>query len=753
MAHQKRFRFALKKDPTTFYYENRGVLFTSPTPRYIKRSPANWKNTKATFLRNTRYWGVFREISVAYQFVQDSAFILREIYHSESFEGSCILYIEKWNTTTLQFEFFYEGDLNFSSRIDERNFFTINILDRGLPALLKSREDTPYEIPLDDPDALEILIDGVKVGGSGDWYPGNYSSEAANGVRFSSIPYTSSGAITGGRSVNLTGGVNVNQISSFIRPHDQPSGLAGATGNLKALVQYAYNPGTPTPQDGEYILYANTDLYDVTLSGQMVVSTHLPDLVGTKRIRVIASVVDLGAPGFGAVSQTTLFTYTSAGQDIDVGFTATMNGVFDMPQGTYLLITITGDTPLWAGGPDPEAFFPIENGYLNVRFLAKIAPTTTKGFRIIDLAKKLIGQLTDGQYTAISNYLSNQDTSDAYRKSQWDSLAYNTVITCGDSLRGLSNAVIKITLSDFYAFLWANYCQAMMVKDTGVHFEYIRDAFSEEVIYTLEAVNGISVTTFNEVIANQYKVGYQNFDTENITGKNEFNTGTVFLQDSILRATKKEDTRISPVRFDVYGIEQTRAQNFNQDRKDYKADNNNFGIEIDPTPVSGQYVPFRPSPSYITGVDDPEDIYNVTQSPFRKVGLALPFIRSVKPSGNLVFQTTDKNPELVSDLYSATPTADTISEIETIPLEADVFKGRDVSRIFTPDIINFNAVCKINFYNLARENPYGLVQFWNNGYLFKGWILEAGIDAATFDVYPTKLINHPNNDLRKLKHA
>lgn len=751
MAQNKRFRYFLRKNDTIYYYVAGQSVLTSTERRRLRYSPANWKSTKMSFLRNTKYWGVFREISVALQFIKDAAEILREVYYTEDFEGICILEIEVYNPTTLSFQPFYIGDLNFSTVVDERNYVTLTVLDRGLPALLKSREDTPYEIPIDgDPDAIDVLIDGVKVGGQGSWYPGNYSSDAANGVRFSSIPYTNTLDSINGRSLNLNTGDNITQIAAFIRGHAQIAGITAVT--AKGAVQYAYNPGSPTEQDGEYIFHANTDLTRVTIDGQMVVSTKLPNLVGNKIIRVYATVVDLAAPGTGVVSRTVLYEYQNTAVNADVGFLATMSATFDMPINTYLLITIAGYTPLWSGGASPEAFFPIESGYFRVSFLAKVAPTFTKGFRIIDLCKKLIEKLSDAQYSVISNYLSNQETSDEFRKSRWDTLAYHTVITSGDALRSLPNSVIKITWAQLFNFLWASEILVAMPANDGLHIEAFRDAFTQDVIYTLEGANNVTVQPFMEVVANQYKVGYDNYDNENVAGKNEYNTGTTFLHDGILIAPKKEDTSVSPIRFDIYGIESARAETFAENRKDYKADNNLFGLEIDPTPTGGHYILWRPSPAYVAGVDDPVDAYNLGRTPFRALGRKLPFVNSVKSSGSLVFQTTDKNPELVSDLYNAVPSVDAIQETETIPLGVFTYKGRDVSPIFQPRVISLDAISKANLYNLALANPYGLIQFPDKeGKIFKGWVLDVGLNPATSDVYPTRLLSHPDNDLRNLK--
>lgn len=735
------FRYSLKKDDVTFYYVRNGVVLTTTIPTYQSNNPKGWQDTETTFRRDMKYMGIFPEYGDTIDFVLDSAKILRSIYYTDGFEGDCILYVEKLNTTTTEYEFFYEGSLDFSTSQDLQHSFAINIMERGVSELLSSREDTEYEIPLADPDAITLTLDGVKVRSKGSWYPGNYSSSADNGIKFSSIPYTNVPDNIIGRSVNLSFGDSIDQIAPFIRSHQQLAGFTGVT--AKGLIQHAYDVGNPSVNDGEYILYANTDLTDVTISGFMSVSTHLPDETGIKIIKVVATVVNLNAVGTGIVSQTTLHEYSSSGQNIDVGYGASMQGSFDMSAGTNLLITIYGyNANINPADPSPEAFFAIENGFFDVTFLAKVAPTDTKGFHYIDMLKKLVSKITDGQSTVFSSYLSLPQTDSASRFDNWDTSPLWQIISCGNALRGLPDAVIKTSLTEAFDDLFGNLMVALMVEGDNVKIEQLATVFNKDsLIATITKTNGMVVSDFKDKIFNSLKIGYGNYDNKNVVGKNEFNTGISFLSNSVKRY-KKEDNVISNYRADVYGIESVRAETFGDDRLDNRADNDTFIIEADPVPVGGKYKAYRPS-GIITGVDDPANIYNVTLSPGRRLRRHLPRIRSLIRKGQLVYQTTDKNPDLVSTFG-----AGQVVETENINLESDTYNGHDVSRLFLPYVFEFE--CPLgNLYNQVKNNPYGYLEFNFYGETMKGFVLEIGMTPAKGSCR-CKLLSHPDNDETKL---
>jgi hypothetical protein len=736
------FRYSIKKDATTYYYVSNGVVLTTDVPTYLNHYPKEWEETEILFKRDTLFWGVFIEMSQPYDFVWDGAKIVRHIYYTEGSEGAAILSSEILNSTSQQYEFFYEGDIDFSQTSDAEDLVSSNIFKRGISELLISRQDTPYEIPLDDPAALTMLFDGVLVQSEGAWYPGNYSSEAANGVLFSTIPYSLTSDTTNpiGRTVPFYNNGEVLQISPFVRPHSQKGRVIAPA---LVVVDYPFISGTPSIDDGEYMLYANTALTNVKIDGQMVFSAIMPDVVGLKTIRIIATVVVKTDPPFmGIVSQHVLYTFTSTAVDTGVGALASLQGTFDMPANTYLVISIKGECPALSASEEFDAFFPIENGSMKITYLAKVAPSETKCLRYIDFVNRLVSKLSDGAASVVSNYLSNPNTSPTNRFKNWDMVAYWNLVTSGNSLRGLPDSVIKATMGEAYTDMYGRMNQVLCVEGNNIRVEEMAYVFQDVLIATIDKTNEMSVSDYKDKMFNNVKTGYGVYDNRNVVGKNEFNTEVNYLADTV-RRYKKEDTTQTGFRADVYGIESTRSETLNQSRADNRSDNDTFVTEADPTPVAGKYVVYRPTGT-ITGVDDPINIYNVTLSPGRNIRRHLRRLRSLVSRGTLRFQSKDKNQELVS-----TFTSGQVVEAGDIPMDNDIYNGHDVSPLFLPYVFDFTCKPPFNLYNLATANPLGYIAFDYYGTPMKGFILELSLLPAT-GACRLKLLSHPGNDLTKM---
>lgn len=739
----KPFKFYLKASDTLYYTVNSsGNVITTTTETAQARAAMGWKDLKINFERNVKYWGIFREYSVPLQFVKKAAKILRYIFTTQGVEGVCLLEIRKINTSTLQYEPFFVGDLDFSECSSERDFFQINIMDRGLSEMIKSREDVDFEIPVAQPEALTVLMDGVLLKSKAEWYPGNYSSEASNGILGSLIPYSNTADITNpvGRTVPFFNNGIATQIDTFIRPHSQ-KGLV--TGPPPIIIRSPYIPGSPSVDDGEYLLFANTDLKEVTINGAMNYSTRTPDEPGIKIIRVVATVVSANTPAFppfGIVSQTILSTFTTTAQDTEVGTRAYMQGVFDMPANTYLIITIKGQCAALADPDEFDAYFPIEGGQFEIKYKAKVAPSTTKALRWIDLGKKL-GQALGG-YTVVSDFMSDVDVSTAKRFANWDNSPYNTVTFSGDAARGKVDAKIKTSISEFHQDGFSRWMLGLGVEGNTMRYEPIKYFFKYEKIATITNINNFRLAPNPDYLFNDVKVGYDAQDMNNSAGLNEFNTTTEFIVEAFKRV-KKEDSIKSAYVASVYTIEQVRAETVGQNEQDNRFDNKTMVIEVNPTPTAGQFLPYRPIGGVISGVDDPVNIYNVCISPGRELRVHLPRIRAACNTGVLKYQSTDKNPDLVSTFGSGT-----IVETADVPLDQEIYMGHNVKPFANlAYFYEFDCAPPIDLYNKVILKPYGYLEFPYKGHMFRGYILSSSISPATNNPNSFKLIPHIDDDL------
>src|SRR5690606_32167262 len=267
------------------------------------------------------------------------------------------------------------------------------------------------------------------------------------------------------------------------------------------------------------------------------------------------------------------------------------------------------------------------------------------GFRYFDFAKKLVSKISDDEYNLVSTFLTNlYGSEEEARNANFDNIPYHTMVTCGDGIRSISDAIIKTTFSDMMKDCWSRWGLVWSVEDNSIRIEPLEYYFQNTELFTINGINNVKINPFLEVVFNQIQIGYQSYDNNLPAGKNEFNTGLSFLAEDMIRH-KNQDDCISPYRADIYGIESIRAKTLYEDTKDNSFDNDIFLIEVspNPSPISGVYMPLK-GYQYITGVDDPTGMYNVTLSPKRSLYRHLRRIRSIQDAGILRYQTTDRNP-------------------------------------------------------------------------------------------------------------
>jgi len=274
----------------------------------------------------------------------------------------------------------------------------------------------------------------------------------------------------------------------------------------------------------------------------------------------------------------------------------------------------------------------------------------------------------------------------------------------------------------------------------------------------IKSINNFIKTPYLDVCFNTINIGYNSYDNQNIVGKNEFNTTESYLIKNMLRINTKDDC-ISPYRADIYGIESIRSQTFSKDRSDNESDNDIFLIEVDPVPSSGIYSPYKPVYQFISGVDDPAGVYNVALSPKRALYRHLPRIRSIMDSGLLQYQSTNKNPDLISDIVAGGVIESGNIDLAENPnhVNSPSNPAHDVSALFKPLVFTFDCVPPYNLSEILSLQTKGYISFtWTNprtgeDVLLKGFILDVGCTPAIRDKYTFKLLSHPDNDLSKLE--
>lgn len=731
------FKFYFVSETDTYYYvSQQGFVLQASSETEVQSCVIDWEECEVAFKRSDFYLGAFREFSLPIKFALDGAKILRHVLYTQGFTGVVIFKIKKLNTTTLQYNDWYEGTVNLGGLTDEFTSVETNVEERGLIGKIKALEDVEYEIPIEGPGVIHGRLDGVKLGARSSWVVGDSIADDAD---FPPTEHDQIGLLPAGHTFTTTRMSNDVQAGSFIIPRDAEYRSYGSVSP----------PSTTAFGTGRTSAKATAEWYQIDFSGHIDMLVNLESTASTGgqvyEMKIFAGIVT-GA-GVRDTNKTTLLAtvgglQNAAWEEISVDLSGTLSGIE-----ANSTVTFYAEFHQLVGAIDAvriKSYHYTNNSTITIRYLAKVIPSDYVGFRWIDLMKRLVEKISDGGSTCISSFLSNPAASLLSRSANFDNSPYNTIITSGEALRGLPNPKIKISFKSAFSALFAEYCVGMEIKNNNVIIERLSHFLPDTDLLHIDRINNITIKPRTEKVFNRLQIGYESHDTNNIQGRNEFNTGISFVVKDNTVVVRNEEV-ISPIRFDIYGIESVRAETFDEDRRDNRADNDTFGIEVQPTPVNGYYVPYRPQGAVITGVDDPVGVYNVALSPKRALFRHLPRIRSIVKKGILQYQSIDKNPELISNLGSGT-----IVETADVNLEADSVNGQPVLPLFTNYEVSFDCAPPYNLSEILQLQTGGNITFSFNGAIFKGIILDVGCRPGVNDKYNFRLLLAADNDLSKL---
>jgi hypothetical protein len=715
------FKYYFRTSPSEYYYiNNQNTVGITSQKRDVESCVMNWKETEFEQLRSDKYWGAFQEMSLSLDLVLGGAKIARYFFYTYGVHAVCNFYIEKFNSTTQQYEPWNEVHLDFSEFIDEKDIVNLKMKDRGAPTLLKSREDVPYEIPLLTSD-IPIQVDGIKVQSYVKWSPASFFS-----------PFV---AIVPGFAEMERG----SALGGWLTP--------------SAVAPWSINENTDHESDHYFFKATATDQYTITIKNLRVRHQWT---IGSE-----VYTVQIKLRGFDLANNITtdvmIGTYPVGGEVNLILPTITYSGI---PQISERFILYFDWTSLNIGDVE-NPNISLENAsdnsnddmFAEVRldYLFNIPPNDFKGIRCIELFKRLIDKISDGQYIGESTFLSTNNTTTAYRKANWDNLPYYTMMTSGDGIRGLPNAVIKTSLNEFFQFCWSEWNLALSIEGNVIRLEPLDYFLTSNILLDLPEVNNFNIYPMKDKMFNRVKVGY-NSDGKSYNqtdGKDEFNTVSNFLLEKVTLINREDDITNDYITA-MWAFESVRSETVSQENKDNQFDNNTFVIEVNPIPVSGKYIPFRDG--YVTGVASPATAYNIGLSPARMFGRNLRRIRSLTSflnKGFARFQTSEKNQDLVSNLTGG-PFSENIIEKGDINLDSNPNRGRNTDVLFQPVIFEFDCSAAINMPQIVTFSSRGCMTFPYRGHIWKGFIMEVGMFPATRDKYRFKLLSHPDNDLSKL---
>lgn len=741
------FRFYLMKNATTYYGVGSNGNITEGNIIYrLKYPPLDWREAEVVSKASDSKWIPRREFTTPIQFVRDGARILSSLLFTHGITAKCILRIEKLDTYSQSYNLWYQGDVDFATFEEDDVSVTVSLVERGLVGTLVSRRNTPYEIELKQSDPT-IYLDGVKLNARAEWILGD--SEALSAVDYEIASAT-------GRNVPaFPFGENI-QAGNFISPqtvHDSNQYVTFTTQNPNPYWYQNTGFAITTEHWEDVNIYGQLPLgLWFTLSGQNAEYAQFRVRVYIAAWRISGSTpVHYGTYELGQSDwiNRNSWQYPYVYLNGHIPF---------VPEGCHLTLFVRGEgrysDPIIPGFPtilDAKIQFFADTSILRLRYNSKVKPTRAKGIRYIEFLDRFIKEMTDGQYGAVSNYLTNTDTSSSFRFKNFDNSPFNTMVTSGLSLRGVSEAVIKTKFSDIEQDVWSRWGLDWTVEGNNIRFEPLEYFFNDNMLFEVNLVKNMTVTPLVDKVFNNLDVGYTDRDNDIIGGREEFNIMTSYLakDNDVIDNT---ESLITPYRADVYGIESVRAKTADEESKDNKGDNDVFLIEIDPRFYSDvqAYKPLKFSNFDLVGITDKKDMYNIALSPKRMLYRHMRRLVGMKISDVLTFQTSERNSELESTLWSGT-----IIENSDVDLTSTSWSYQGMthnfSPLFQPFVIEVDCVPPYDLLEILSINNRGYVKFTYKGVTVRGFILDIGVKPATMDSYRLKILSYKNNDLSLIK--
>lgn len=673
------YQFYLKKDENTYYYVSGDSVLTSSNKVPINTSPDGWADIQLRITRNETTWGMFVTNAESLSFLGDGYQILHNIFATQCYEGKCTLLIEEYNSETFQYQFWGDGDLDFSYADDTDPRITLNIVQRGVAALVDSRKDITQQIPLDDPLALNIKVDGLKIRNVVSYTPNYYSAAGSSYVPVNAL-------------------YRVSELGTGVLP------------NSTSVTSPAFY--TAATNDNATLVFKN-----VKLSSQFGCILNI--------LKVVP----------GNVSTVYWSHNQNAGDIINETITLVAN------PGDYFMLSInvvpgSGSTG-WGQISDVDSS---NKSSMEITAVMRFQTTTHKAFRYLHFLQRLVGKMTDGQYSVQSSFLSNTNTSSAFRKSNQGNSPWNTLVCSGNGVRGLAGSTVRSTFVEAMKDGWSRWTLCAGYEGNVIRIEpisyFLNKALDIGSIALVEST-GVKVQPYMQKVFNQIKIGYKDYSYDELSGKEEFNTTLVMSFNKVLR-DKKADDCISPYRADMFGWELLRnylnpqaVLSQQAGTVDNESDNDTFLIEVNPIPSAGYYSPYRAAVSTITGLTYPETAYNCFISPKSCFLRHMSRIRSMLPvadRGVAIFQALDKNSEFSINFSGIAGEA--VIEKANVPMNLSTYLGNPTPLLYLPFSFTAKAVPTRQMHAALLGNVYGFVTLKSEKQDFPGFILNTTLKTA-----------------------
>lgn len=686
--------------------------------KVLEYSPEGWDETNISIARNDRYMGLFRTFSSNMRFVEDGAELLRIAFYTEGTNATVYLKIETYNKLSMAWDVILAaGEIDFTSVSDTRDAFEVPVIDGGLSAKIKANENVKYNFEIAPTTTLRYS--GIRLyAGSASWNKASFQTPlCAYQYRNHSAPTlntTNNDTTQGGYTVYDVAESSLSPVSfpntPFLKANRNASidvTINWAAFNMLTYLYYE-DYDLSTPANNTWYGRLNLLVYDAT--GVLKSTTQI------KQISIIPT-NQIGD------------YYTNS-----VGSSVSYSGTFDLLAGETMRLNWIWTPTIAAQMNDTNKVqFTVTSGNITVA-VQTVLPTIEIPARTAkDLFTDFINKMSFGSPVQ-SSFL---DLLDA------DSMP---LFVSGDCIRGIYPYNLQLSFVDFFEAMRNVYDLGFGVMEIGgveTAVLEIREYFFNNLsAFNIGDVSEMTVTTATDKLLKSLKAGYKTQEYKELNGRDEFNSEQIWVFP--FSRLNTEQTWQSPVRADMYGIDNLRISYNGNTDTDTKSDNDVFIVDaefVETLLGIDYYQCSRDKVTYITGVEDPVTAYNVALSPKHCLLRRASELASIcwGLTGSIELASADKNTDLVA----------TIGGVQVIE-NADIVPSTLGNPNFYPLIIDFTCAQSTTAWDLLLDVGNNALAFNYNGVTLYGFILEAGVNIEHRAVINVKLLCSALTDITNL---